>query len=80
MATADYLEKLNDYQSHLADVASVVSHLLDLVIDLQVPEWQTSLCAMMRDELASIADRLPFPAQPGGDDLISAGAAAQLES
>lgn len=62
MATSDYLEKLNAYQTRLVSVASVAAHLLDLVVDdRDVPDWQSAACWLMRDELQQLAQDLPFP-------------------
>ena len=61
MADKAYIDLLNEYHLELLSVAHLSAHLLDLVIELDVPEWQKSGCCLMRDRLESLAVALPFP-------------------
>jgi len=62
LATSNYREQLQEFHNHLADVAQISAHLLDLVIDLDdVPEWQTAACSMMRKSLIELVQQMPFP-------------------
>lgn len=48
MAAVDYLQQLNDYQMHLANVADLSAHLLDESLDADLPEWRIAASHMMR--------------------------------
>jgi len=66
MADSDFdllahVEQLNTFQGQLLSVAQVSAYLLDLVVDMPVPEWQKSACFLMRDQLLATAEAVPFP-------------------
>lgn len=69
MADQAYIDSLNDYHLELVSVAQLSAHLLDLVVDLDVPEWQKSGCWLMRQRLEALAEALPFP--PIGDPAVT---------
>jgi hypothetical protein len=61
MADKAYIDLLNEYHLELVSVAHLSAHLLDLMIDLDVPDWQRSGCWLMREKLEALAVALPFP-------------------
>lgn len=79
MADQQYIDTLNDYHLELVSVAELSAHLLDLVIDLDVPEWQSAACWLMRNRIVELAIALPFPEkaipvhQPGSDSRVVVG-------
>lgn len=56
-----YRDSLDEYHGKLLDCCHLAAHLLDLVIDMDVPEWQRSGCHLMREQLVDLAENLPFP-------------------
>lgn len=61
MADDDFIRTLNDYHTQLLSIAQVASHLLDVAIDLPGDEWFKSACFLMRDQLVTKVEEMPFP-------------------
>lgn len=57
-----YIDQLNEYHAQLLSMADLVAHLLDRADDDSQEEWHKAGCWLMRDQIVSLAQGLPFPA------------------
>ena len=61
MANDEFIRRLNEYHCELLSIAQLAAHLLDVAIDLPGEEWFKSGCFLMRDQLVTKVEELPFP-------------------